>query len=356
MKIFPYVALFILVFTLLIPLYNPASAGPEDILWSGVRPYRAISPLIPESGIMFHEPVSKVFSGAAQGVIRGEDVRFANAKKGAMEDWLKDNVDLAGADNNQDVRFQAAGAAALVPYRDPSQKFSRNILITRDFGTTPVQTEPILAVNPNDPEHLVMGTIDYNFANVVSYVSRDGGQTWAGAFQSKYLQEDLGAAGDPIAAFDRKGNVYMGCISIGSDDFSLGGTPLQETVSSISITRSSDGGETWLQPISSARSTISLVYSKTQYEGQTTNVTSSGTLRFGFLDKPWITTGTNSENLEEDIIYLHPMLEPVLKETYGITIYQEQVMQIAQVLAGFSLSEADTLRWAIGKRKRALMK
>jgi len=304
MKIFPYFALFILVFTLLIPLYNPASAGPEDILWSGARPYRAISPLIPESGIMFHEPVSKVFSGAAQGVVRGEDVRFANAKKGAMEDWLKDNVDLAGADNNQDVRFQAAGAAALVPYRDPSQKFSRNILITRDFGTTPVQTEPILAVNPNDPEHLVMGTIDYNFANVVSYVSRDGGQTWAGAFQSKYLQEDLGAAGDPIAAFDRKGNVYMGCISIGSDDFSLGGTPLQETVSSISITRSSDGGETWLQPISSARSTISLVYSKTQYEGQTTNVTSSGTLRFGFLDKPWITTGPNPENLDEDIIYV----------------------------------------------------
>ena len=38
----------------------------------------------------------------------------------------------------------------------------------------------------------------------------------------------------------------MGCISIGSDDFSLGGTPLQESVSSISITRSDDGGETWL--------------------------------------------------------------------------------------------------------------
>ena len=58
---------------------------------------------------------------------------------------------------------------------------------------------------------------------------------------------------------------------------------------------------------------------------------------------------------KEDIIYLHPILEPVLKETYGITIYQEQVMQIAQVLAGFTLSQADTLRWAIGKRKRKLM-
>ena len=57
----------------------------------------------------------------------------------------------------------------------------------------------------------------------------------------------------------------------------------------------------------------------------------------------------------EDIIYLHPKLETVLSETYGITIYQEQVMKIAQTLAGFSLSQADTLRWAIGKRKKTLM-
>ena len=58
---------------------------------------------------------------------------------------------------------------------------------------------------------------------------------------------------------------------------------------------------------------------------------------------------------KEDIIYPHPKLESVLSETYGITIYQEQVMKIAQTLAGFSLSQADTLRWAIGKRKRTLM-
>ena len=57
----------------------------------------------------------------------------------------------------------------------------------------------------------------------------------------------------------------------------------------------------------------------------------------------------------EDIIYLHPKLETVLSETYGLTIYQEQVMKIAQTLAGFSLSQADTLRWAIGKRKKTLM-
>ena len=48
--------------------------------------------------------------------------------------------------------------------------------------------------------------------------------------------------------------------------------------------------------------------------------------------------------------YLHPLLEPVLKETYGIIIYQEQVMQIAQILAGYSLGGADLLRRAMGKK------
>jgi DNA polymerase-3 subunit alpha len=49
--------------------------------------------------------------------------------------------------------------------------------------------------------------------------------------------------------------------------------------------------------------------------------------------------------------YLHPTLEPILKETYGVIIYQEQVMQIAQVLSGYSLGEADLLRRAMGKKK-----
>lgn len=53
--------------------------------------------------------------------------------------------------------------------------------------------------------------------------------------------------------------------------------------------------------------------------------------------------------------YLHPVLEPMLKETFGVIIYQEQVMQIAQVMAGYSLGEADLLRRAMGKKIRAEM-
>ena len=51
--------------------------------------------------------------------------------------------------------------------------------------------------------------------------------------------------------------------------------------------------------------------------------------------------------------YIHPSLKKILKPTYGIIIYQEQVMQIAQTLAGFSAGEADILRRAMGKKKRA---
>ena len=61
------------------------------------------------------------------------------------------------------------------------------------------------------------------------------------------------------------------------------------------------------------------------------------------------------KNGQEEIAYPHPLLEPILKETYGIFVYQEQVMQAAQVLAGYSLGGADLLRRAMGKKIKAEM-
>jgi DNA polymerase-3 subunit alpha len=63
----------------------------------------------------------------------------------------------------------------------------------------------------------------------------------------------------------------------------------------------------------------------------------------------------NRKHGKEKVTYLHPKLEPILQNTYGIGIYQEQMMRIARDLAGFSLSEADTLRKAIGKKIKALL-
>jgi DNA polymerase III subunit alpha len=55
------------------------------------------------------------------------------------------------------------------------------------------------------------------------------------------------------------------------------------------------------------------------------------------------------------VTYEHPSLEPILQETYGVMVYQEQVMQIASALAGFTLGEADILRKAMGKKKVEVM-
>ena len=59
---------------------------------------------------------------------------------------------------------------------------------------------------------------------------------------------------------------------------------------------------------------------------------------------------------EEEITYLDPCLEPILKNTYGIIIYQEQIMQVASSFAGYSLGEADILRRAMSKKKVDLLK
>jgi len=53
--------------------------------------------------------------------------------------------------------------------------------------------------------------------------------------------------------------------------------------------------------------------------------------------------------------YQHPLLEPILRDTFGVILYQEQVMQIASTLGGFTLGQADLLRRAMGKKKHEVL-
>ena len=73
--------------------------------------------------------------------------------------------------------------------------------------------------------------------------------------------------------------------------------------------------------------------------------------RPGPLDAGLIPKFIDRKHGREKIDYAHKILEPILKETYGIMVYQEQIMKIAQDLAGYSLGEADLLRRAMGKKK-----
>ncbi len=77
--------------------------------------------------------------------------------------------------------------------------------------------------------------------------------------------------------------------------------------------------------------------------------------RPGPLDAGLIPKFINRKHGREKIDYPHPILEPILNETYGIMVYQEQIMKIAQDMGGYSLGQADLLRRAMGKKKKSEM-
>jgi DNA polymerase-3 subunit alpha len=78
--------------------------------------------------------------------------------------------------------------------------------------------------------------------------------------------------------------------------------------------------------------------------------------RPGPLDAGLIPMFIDRKHGREEIKYDHPLLETILNETYGILVYQEQIMKTAQDLAGYSLGQADLLRRAMGKKKISEMK
>jgi DNA polymerase-3 subunit alpha len=86
------------------------------------------------------------------------------------------------------------------------------------------------------------------------------------------------------------------------------------------------------------------------------DVVAAGALyRPGPLDSGMVDVFINRKHGREDVTFPHPALEPVLKDTYGVIVYQEQVMQISQVLGGYTLGRADLLRRAMGKKKAEVM-
>ncbi len=213
-------------------------------------------------------------------------------------DWQKvdQSMNFAGS---LSPSMSAAGGGLFVPYRSAAPAFSRDILISRDFSSTPIQTEPHIAVHPDDPDHAVVGMIDYNFPSITSYVTLDGGITWEGPFQGGYLPDDRVSGGDPVLAFDRDGNVYMTSISIGVEEFSIGPVYTSSMVSSIAVARSEDGGFTWPHIASTDRSGVELSEQQIDPGGRL-----RGSISISFLDKPWITVGRHPKNRDLDVIYV----------------------------------------------------
>ncbi|MBI4199473.1 MAG: exo-alpha-sialidase [Chloroflexi bacterium] len=259
-----------------------ALAGEGDMELGGIFPGRLAFP---------QEPVSRMLSGRAWLVASGLDpaVRLGQGD-------LREAPPSSGEGSS--LAQLGGGGAALVPYRDPSAKFSRNILVPEDFSQFPYQTEPSLAMDPKDPDHLLLSFIDYGFSSMVSYSSIDGGATWSGPHIAKYPRQDLGIAGDPIVGFDRQGKAYYAFISLNVEEFSIGPLLGQALVSSIAVSQSSDAEITWRDPVKASWSTL------TSRVLPSPDDRPRGTITIGFLDKPWMTIGPDPKDPGKDVMYV----------------------------------------------------
>lgn len=256
-------------------------------------------------------PIQRSLSSSMWAVSQGYDPRLQQVStEPAGFEWTGPGLAASGGSTGS-----GGGINQQVPFRNPAPAFSRNLIVTRQVGLFPIQTEPQIAVDPTDPEHIVLGTIDYNFPGMSTYTSFDGGETWDGPNQVRYFREDFTAAGDPVLAFDRDGTVYMTSISLGFEEFRIGSLLSSAEVSSMVVSKSTDGGLTWSDPVSAARSIISSV-SNVDAEGK-----ERGQITLPFLDKPWMDVGPNPENPDQDSIYLS---YTEFSTSYGL-IYADEV-------------------------------
>jgi len=252
-----------------------------------------------EKMINLMRPIQDVLSGPGWLMAEGLDPRAWMERPGWDPLTRLDWEQVAPPPSRSPGPALQAGPGVLVPYRSPAPAFSRDLLVTRDYGDELLQTEPHIAVDPYDPEHLLLGVIDYNFPATVAYVTIDGGLTWEGPKQIRYQREDRVSGGDPTVAFDHEGNAYLSSISIGVKEFSIGPVIGFALISSVQVATSHDGGFTWEEPVSAARSEVSTKDITTDAQGRV-----RGEVRFSFLDKPWMTIGPHPDDPDHDVIYV----------------------------------------------------
>src|SRR5215217_3168351 len=249
---------------------------------------------IPVGDFRLLQPVENLLSASSWVMATGQDPRLFDIPTGGEArgvDWTAYGVVPGGSRSG-------SAMAPQVPFRSAAPAFSRNQILSRQIGLFPLNTEPSIAVDPRDPEHLVVGVIDYNFPSLSSYVSFDGGETWEGPNQLRYFPEDLTAAGDPVVGFDRDGNVYMASISVGLAEFRLGRLVSATEISRIVVSKSEDDGLTWGDAVSTARSTVETTSAPDESGRE------RGEVAADFLDKPWMAIGPDPEDPERDIIYI----------------------------------------------------
>ena len=193
---------------------------------------------------------------------------------------------------------QQQGHGLPVLSRSPSPVFSRNLLVTHATGSLKLTSDPQVALDPLDPEHLVLAVVDYNLAAIVTYITHDGGETWEGPRQVRFFAQDVLAGGPPDLAFDREGNVYLFSISFGVDDVPLGSTVFSVATPRIAMSKSVDGGITWSDPSIIVSSSIETTSFADELGDDQFRVSVQ------FLDNPSFAIGPDPDAPERDLMYV----------------------------------------------------
>ena len=204
--------------------------------------------------------------------------------------WLRlRNIDIYGPPVSLSASPPHVGGLPIqLPYRVPSPKFSRNLLISIDVGRIPYQAETSIAINPLNPDNIIIGMNDYGVYAPSAYVSMDGGERWDGPFaMTPLLKDDYGS--DVSLAFDRKGRAYFAYMSIGFKYITVNRVVFGSEKASIVVSRSDDGGFRWSPP------TIAAVGDIYAHENEVVVV---------FLDRPRIAIGPDPLDLSRDRIYI----------------------------------------------------
>src|SRR3954470_22816935 len=121
---------------------------------------------IPVGNFQLLQPVENMLSASSWVMATGQDPRLLDIPTGGEArgvDWTAYGGVSGGSRSG-------SAMAPQVPFRSAAPAFSRNQLLTRQIGLFPLNTEPSIAVDPIDPDHLVVGVIDYNFPSMSSYV------------------------------------------------------------------------------------------------------------------------------------------------------------------------------------------
>lgn len=225
--------------------------------------------MIPSKNFRLLDPIAELLSGPVWLHVRGYEI-------------YQRGPELSSLTPSQ------GGLPIKIPYRSPSPKFSRNLLISRDVGQIPYQAETGIAVNPKNPDNLVIGMNDYGFYSPSAYVSMDGGVSWDGPYPMPPLQKD-DYGSDVSLAFDRNGSVYFAYMSIGWKWVRAMNVVFGDEKASIVVSKSIDGGYSWDPPRIASSGDIYVLRDR---------------IIVKFLDRPRIAIGPDPNELDKDRIYV----------------------------------------------------